>query len=224
MRTVSMLATLAALLLVVSGCAHEHECGPSCCAHCCEYFQAPDREPEIGGMTAGQWAARAATAEHENRQEIAVNLARFGPSALCYAREFMASTDDTGARYLGCEVVRLIGPGGQDAIPDLARLCGDHEPSIRGAAARALGAQERHYAQAGVAALGPLIDDEVWSVRYHAAESLGAAGYEGHGWVGRLEHRSHHDSDIRVRRACANAVVSITTDWMVHRRLTHAGN
>ena len=216
---------LTTLLLVVSlaGCSHQgnHQCGPDCCPNCCDaQVGATVRLRE--GLSAAQWAEKVEDSDAWTRQEAVLHLAAFGRSSLCYAGQWMASSD-SGVQFSGAELARLLGHLAVDTVPQLRGLLGHDEPSVRICALRALAAMPEDAAGTAVVDVGSALDADEWEVRYHAAQTLQYAGYRSRSQLQHLEHRSHHDLDARVRTACAAAKDAIQLDWGVHARLSRGG-
>lgn len=91
---------------------------------------------------------------------------------------------------------------GPDSEAALGRLVADPEPSVRAAAARTIGELS---ALSAVAALTPLLSDEVWIVRLRAAIGLAQAGERG-----RAVLRRARDGTDRFAREMAAMVVGLS--------------
>jgi HEAT repeat protein len=168
-------------------------------------------------LTPDQWAARAALDDAEARQDVAINMATFGPSVLCYAEEWMQSPN-ASLRYNGAELVRMIGPEGGSAVTSLRTLLRDPVPNVRVAAARALTSIGPHAAAPSAGDLRDLLEDENPFIRYHACRALESLGRHGEPALHPLAELTHQDRDRDVREAAAAAHTEILRDLRTFER------
>lgn len=182
-----------AIGLALSACCHREE----------EPLPAPAKTFDGAGIE--EWAAR--IEKHRDPASLANAIAAFAylqPDSTPHLERWLGE-GSTPESLFAMEVAAHLPQREADRLRGhIQELLGHPEVEVRAAAARAFGTLG-FCGREDAFALAPLLDDHHWSVRYHAACSLGRISVNEPAIIGLLRERSRHDRDARVRDACAGA-------------------